>query len=411
MCERSFAGKAAMLACVAELTSPFGRPARVHWGFDEGLTFLNHGSFGAAPLELLERASALRRDIERNPVEGVWRAAMPRIRQSAERCAAFVGAPPASTGFVTNATAAINAVLHSLPMSTGDELLHLDHGYNAIWRTLEMIARRRGVIVKQVQLPLPVSASEQVVETLLAAVTPATKLIVIDQVTSPSALRLPVAAIVRAAAERGVEVVIDGAHSPGMLDRPAAEAPAAAAWTGNLHKWPCALRGCALLSVRPNLAEQIHAPIISHHFDQGIARELDWQGTIDPTAWLLAGEAIAFMDRFGGWAAVRHYNHQLATDMHAMLCARLGLTPLSPLDGSMLGSMATLALPAALQPGCDARSPEALQATLLDRFSIEIPVFEFAGVRYTRISCHVYNEVSDYERLADALEQLSQTRA
>lgn len=396
-----------MLDLVADLTSPFGRAARSHWGIDERLTFLNHGSFGAVPLELLERASALRREIERNPIEGVWRAGMPGIREAAERCAAFVGSPPASTGFVTNATAGINAVLSSIPLAPGDELLHLDHGYNAIWNTLELIARRRGVVVTQVPLSLPVSGSEQVVTTLMAAVTPATRLIVIDQVTSPSALRLPVAAIVRAAGARGVEVVIDGAHGPGMLERPAAEAPEAAAWTGNLHKWTCALRGCALLSVRPDLAEQIHAPIISHHLDQGLTLELDWQGTIDPTPWLLAGEAIAFMDRFGGWPAVRRHNHELATNMHAMLCARLQLTPLSPLDGSMLGSMATLRLPEALQPALDARSPEALQAVLLERFMIEIPVMEFSGVRYTRISCHVYNEAADYERLASAIEQLS----
>jgi isopenicillin-N epimerase len=245
----------------------------------------------------------------------------------------------------------------------------------------------------------------------MAAVGPATKVIVVDQITSPSALRLPVAQIVEAAAARGIETVIDGAHSPGMLERPAAEAPAAAAWTGNLHKWTCALRGCALLTVRPDLAAHIHAPIISHHLDQGFTLELDWQGTIDPTPWLLAGEAIAFMDRFGGWAAVRRHNHELATHMHAMLCERLQLTPLSPLDGSMLGSMATLTLPASLQPERDARGPEALQAALLERFWIEIPVLEFAGVRYTRISCHVYNEVSDYERLASALEQLGHAPA
>jgi isopenicillin-N epimerase len=396
---------------MADLTVPFGRSARVHWGLDERLTFLNHGSFGAVPLELLARASVLRREIERNPVEGVWRAAMPGIRAAAEQVAAFVGSPPASSGFVTNATAGINAVLASLPLDPGDELLHLDHGYHAIWQTLRVIARRRGVVIRQVTLPLPVRSREQVVEIVMAAVTSKTKLIVLDQITSPSALRLPVAPIVQAAAERGVQVVIDGAHSPGMLDRPAAEAPEAAAWTGNLHKWPCALRGCALLSVRPDLAAQIHAPIISHHLDQGLAPELDWQGTIDPTPWLLAGEALTFMDRFGGWDRVRDHNHALATNMHTMLCERLGLTPLSPLDGSMLGSMATLRLPASLQPDREARGPEALQAALLERFAIEIPVLEFAGVRYTRISCHVYNEVADYEQLASALEQLSQTQA
>jgi isopenicillin-N epimerase len=230
---------------------------------------------------------------------------------------------------------------------------------------------------------------------------------VIDQITSPTALRLPVAAIVAAANARGVEVVIDGAHGPGMLDRPAAEAPGAAAWTGNLHKWPCALRGCALLSVRPDLATQVHAPVISHHLDQGLTLELDWQGTIDPTPLLLAPEAIAFMDRFGGWDVVRRRNHALATAMHAMLCERFAVEPISPLDGSMLGSMATVRLPDSLQPGFDARMPEQVQAELLARDRIELPILDFCGARYLRISCHVYNEEADYERLAAAVSRMA----
>jgi isopenicillin-N epimerase len=389
------------------MTPSFGRDARELWGFAETLTFLNHGSFGAVPLELLERAATLRRSLERNPVDGMWRSAMPGVREAVEQVADFVGAPAASSGFVSNATAGLNAVLASLPLGAGDEVLHLDHGYFAIWQTLKIAARRRGVEIRQVPLALPVAGPGAVVDVLVAAITARTKLIVIDQVTSPTALRLPVADIVAAANARGVEVVIDGAHSPGMLDRPAAEAPNAAAWTGNLHKWPCALRGCALLSVRPDLAVQVHAPVISHHLDQGLALELDWQGTIDPTPLLLAPQAIAFMDRFGGWEIVRRRNHALATAMHAMLCERLGVEPISPLDGSMLGSMATVRLPDSLQPKVDARTPEQVQAELLAREQIELPILDFGGVRYLRISCHVYNEAAEYERLAGAVLQLA----
>jgi isopenicillin-N epimerase len=246
-----------------------------------------------------------------------------------------------------------------------------------------------------------------VVDTLTGAIGPRTKMIVIDQVTSPTALRLPVASIVAAANARGVEVVIDGAHSPGMLDLPAAEAPHAAAWTGNLHKWPCALRGCALLSVRADLAAHVHAPVISHHLDQGLTLELDWQGTIDPTPLLLAPEAIAFMDRFGGWDLVRRRNHALATSMQAMLCERFGVEPISPRDGSMLGSMATVRLPDSLQPKVDPRTPEQVQAQLLERERSELPILDFGGSRYLRISCHVYNEEAEYERLADAVLRLA----
>lgn len=384
----------------------FGGAARTHWALAEDLTFLNHGSFGAVPLELLERSAALRRELERNPVAAIWRDGFPAIRRAAEQAAAFVGAPPHSTGFVTNATAGLNAVLASLPLEPGDELLHLDHGYFAVWQTLRITARRRGVEVRQVPLPLPLTGPQVIIDTLIDAIGPRTRVIVLDQITSPTALVMPTAQIVARATARGVEVVLDGAHTPGMLAHPAAIAPQAAAWTGNLHKWPCALRGCALLSVRPDLAASIHAPIISHFLDTGLTQELDWQGTIDPIPWLLAPEAIAFMDRFGGWDRVRERNHQLATEAHALLCERLDVEPISPLDGSLLGSMATVRLPARLQPGIDARSPEHIQAALLTKARIELPILDFGGVRYLRVSCHVYNELDEYARLADAVMQL-----
>lgn len=379
----------------------FGRAARELWALDDELIFLNHGSFGAVPIELLDRAAKLRRELERNPVDGMWRSAMPGLRRSAAAVANFLGTDPACTAFVTNATTGVNAALGSLGLAPGDEVLHLDHGYNAIWQALRELARRRGIVPIRVPLPLPVTNPERVVEAFMTAATARTKLIVLDQITSPTALVLPTEALVSAAAERGIEVLIDGAHAPGMLDRPAE--PRALAWTGNLHKWPCALRGCAVLSVRADMAPRIHPPVISHFLDEGFATEFDWQGTIDPTAWLLAGEAIAFMDRFGGWPAVRAHNHALATQMHALLCARLGVEPISPLDGSWLGSMATVRLPEALQIRASGTPPETVQAELLQRARIEVPILDFAGVRYLRISCHVYNEVAEYEQLADAV--------
>ncbi len=383
----------------------FGRPARASWGLADDLIFLNHGSFGAVPLELLDRATTLRRELERNPVEGVWRAAVPELRRSAARVAEFVGANVEQTGFVVNASAGINAVLGSLPLGPGDEVLHLDHGYNAVWQTLRELARRRGIVPVRVPLAVPVARPEAVVEAFMTAATARTKLIVLDQITSPTALILPSARLVAAAAERGIEVVIDGAHAPGMLERPAAEAPALA-WTGNLHKWPCALRGCAVLVARADVAATIHPPVISHFLDEGFTTEFDWQGTVDPTPWLLAGEAIAFMDRFGGWPAVRARNHALVTQMHVLLSERLGVEPISPLDGSWLGSMATLRLPEPLQIRVGGPPAEAVQAELLRRANIELPILDFAGVRYLRISAHVYNEVAEYEQLADAVLEL-----
>ena len=405
---------------------PFGHAAREAWGLDPSLTFLNHGSFGAVPRTLLDAAESHRRGIERNPVEGVWRHAIPDIRRNAEAVAAFVGGHPDRTAFVPNATAGINAMLDALDLAPGTEVLHIDQGYNAVWQTILRAGRQRGLEPRRVELPWPIVDETQILERFDASMTPRTSLLVLDQVTSPTAIRLPIQSIIDLARNRGVEVIVDGAHAPGMLDRPAASSERAAAWTGNLHKWPCALRGTAALCVREDLETIVKPSITSHFLDVSFSAEFDWQGTFDPTPWLLAADAIAFMDRFGGWDAVRSRNHDLAVEAHRTLCESFAVQAMSPLDGRFLGSMATILLPPPLQPeqggpplaaghgATDDRGRldlqiDPIQKMLHERHRIEIPVMVFAGRRHVRISVHVYNQASDYRRLADAIHEITES--
>ena len=230
------------------------------------------------------------------------------------------------------------------------------------------------------------------------------------------------------AASHGVDTIVDGAHAPGMIDRAATEGEAAAAWTGNLHKWPCALRGAAVLVAREDVAARMRPPVVSHHLDQSFAAEFDWQGTMDPTPWLLVPEALAFMDRFGGWDRVRDRNRTLAIDWHARYCERFAVEPLTPLDGSMIGFMATVALPSSLQPesggppivssnatpGPDGRARigfDEVHRRLFEEHRIEVPIVVHDGRRHVRFSVHAYNEEAEYERLGDAIMTLSETGA
>ena len=402
----------------------FGAEARRLWALGKDVVFLNHGSFGAVPIELLERASGLRREIESNPVAGVWRKGFPGIRAAAAEVAAFIGSRPQRTAFVANATHGINAMLQSLPLQPGDEVLHVDQGYNAVWQTIRLTGRRRGIVPRKVELPLPLHGPDDVLEAFEAAFTDRTRLLVLDQITSPTALVLPIRQLVDAASARGIETIVDGAHAPGMIDLAASAASKAAAWTGNLHKWPCALRGTAVLTVREDMERILKPAIISHHLDESFAAEFDWQGTHDPTPWLLAPEAIRFMDRFGGWDAVRARNQSLTVRMHQMLCERFGVEPISPLDGSMLGFMATVELPAALQPehggppldagdtvhGPDGRviiGMDPIQRSLLEEHRIEVPIVTHDGRRFVRFSVHVHNQQGEYDLLADAITRIA----
>lgn len=387
-------------------TPTFGRAIREDWPLDFSVAFLNHGSFGSVPHAVHAHAEEWRARFEARPIEWFWRRSTETLREAANTVAEFLGSEPGCTGFVVNATAAANAVLRDLDLNEGDEILVLNHGYNAVKQAARHVAALRGAKIVEVRIPLPVhKGAQEVIDAISGALTHRTRIAIIDQITSPTALVLPVQEIVEACRDRGVPVFVDGAHAPGMLDKPAST-HGAAWWTGNLHKWLCAPKGCAILASHPEHAEKVHPPVISHGLGESLAAEFDWQGTRDLAPWLTAPATIAFWDRYGGIDAVRARNHELACDAHRMLLDRFDVEPISPTDGSLLGSMATVALPEELKAHTEFDSADRVNRVLAERFAVEIPVFDLEEKWYARLSAQVYNELDDYVQFADAIDVL-----
>ena len=370
------------------------------WLLDQRITFLNHGSFGAVPRCVFDEQTQRRRRIEAEPVEIISRQRIDLLTEAKTAIGQWLSMRPDDFGFVTNATEGVNAVLRSLNFRQSDELLTTSHVYNAIRKAMRFVADRSGAGYREIDLPLPITSSQQIADRVLEAISPRTRLLVIDHVTSPTALVFPVAQIVAGCGRRGVDVLIDGAHAPGMLplDVPSI---GAAYYTGNLHKWAAAPKGTGFLWVHPDKQPQIHPLIVSHHYGEGFVPEFGWQGTRDLAAWLSAPRGLAFMSELG-WDRVMAHNHQLAAWAHQMLCHRLGVNPISPLDGSLLGSMATLRLPGPLAKMDDGQV-QALQRRLYDEFRIEVPIMQWSGTCFIRPCCQVYNTAADYHRLADAI--------
>lgn len=382
------------------------------WTLDPAVTFLNHGSFGACPRVVLAAQQRVRDELEREPVL-FFRELEARLDQARAEVARFVGADESGLAFVTNATTGVNAVLGSIELTRGDELLTTDHAYNACRNALEHAAERAGAHVVIADLPYPIARPEGVVEALLARFTKRTRLALVDHVTSPTGLVLPIERIVRELQARGVDVLVDGAHAPGMVPLEL-DALGAAYYTGNLHKWVCAPKGAGFLHVRADRRDATRPTVISHGANalrrdrSRFALEFDWTGTADPSAFLAVPEAIRFMGSLlpGGWHSVMEANRKKALAARSRLATALGVE--LPAPDSMVGSLAAVPLPDGRVPPEPPLLLDPLQSALFERFAIEVPIVPFPRwpKRLVRISAQLYNDASDYDELAEALRQL-----
>ena len=388
-----------------------------HWLLERDIIFLNHGSFGATPKRVLARQDELRIQLEREPVRFMVRELEPLLDASRRVLSAFLGADPEGIAFVPNATAGVNAVLRSLDLDEHYELLVTTQEYNACRNALEYVCGLAEAKVVIAETPFLNTSPDRIVELILERVTSRTRLLLIDHITSQTAIIQPVERLVREMASRGIDTLVDGAHAPGMLPLDL-NAMGAAYYTGNLHKWVCAPKGAAFLYVRQNRRYGVRPIAISHGANSTrtdrsrFLIEFDWTGTFDPSAWLAVPEAIGFIGSLveGGWPEVMRRNHALALRGRDILAQGLGIVP--PAPDEMLGSMAALPLPDGNAATAPSLYGDALQDALLDQYRIEVPIVPWPHPpkRVLRISAHLYNEEREYERLAEALRELLVSR-
>jgi isopenicillin-N epimerase len=380
------------------------------WPLAPGVIFLNHGSFGACPSEVLRHQAALRAEMEAEPVRFLSRELDDRLDVARQALAAFVGADAEDLAFVVNATGGVNAVLRSLAFAATDELLVTDHAYNACRNALAFVAARAGARIVVVDIPFPLPSADAVVDAVVAGVTPRTRLALLDHVTSPTGLVLPIARLIAELSRRGVDTLVDGAHAPGMVPLEL-RTLGATYYTGNCHKWMCAPKGSAFLWVRPDRRVDIHPLTISHGANAvrpertRFRLEFDWTGTSDPTGWMTVPTAIDYLGSLvpGGWPALMARNRALALEARRLLCAAAGTAP--PCPDEMIGSLASVVLPDGATSEIAWRRPDPLQRRLYDDWKIEVPIMSWPAPprRLIRISAQLYNTRDDYVRLAEAL--------
>lgn len=394
------------------------RPARSelarHWLLDPDVTYLNHGSFGACPRPVLDEQARLRGLLEADPM-AFYFDAYPGMWQSAlEVLGGFLQADVAGLAFVTNASTGVSTVLRSLHLVPGDEVLLLDHTYQACRNAIDRTCRDTGARPVVVALAPHALDDEAIVRVFTAAITPRTRLALLDTVTSPTALRLPFERLVAEIQGRGVDVLLDAAHGPGLVPL-ALGALSAAYVTGNCHKWLCTPKGSGFLHVRADRRDGFEPLVTSHGYSAPVTaaeryrRQFDWPGTQDPTPWLCIPRAIDWLGRLwpGGFSELQQRNHALALQARDVLADAIGMPDRVP--AGRITAMVSLSIPASdAPPGATVLDGDPLMRTLYERYRIQAIVLTWPAhrARYLRVSAAPYNSLDEYRYLAQALREL-----
>lgn len=379
----------------------FGHAARDLWPLEAKVAYLNHGTVGVTPKAVLEAQSLLRARIEAQPARFMLRHLKDELRKAADVAAKTFGGRGRDYVFTDNATAGINAVLRSLPLREGDEVLVTDHTYGAIRNAAAFACRQSGARLVVASIPFPSAGPDEVIAVLTKALSERTRLAILDHITSETALVLPLETMIPLCRDAGAKVLVDGAHAPGTL---ALDIPSLGAdwYAANLHKWYFAPRGCGLLWAAEAAQDDLHPASISWRLDEGYTAEFDWYGTRDPSPFLCFPDGAKFMDGLGP-DRVRDYNRDLVIAGGRPFFERFA--PDLCVRHDMTASMALVPLPTSLPTA--KTDADALRDKLLFEHDIEVPIVPWAGRLWARTAAQVYCEQGDFERLFEAVERIA----
>jgi isopenicillin-N epimerase len=389
-----------------------------HWQIRPDTTYLNHGSYGPPP-DAVRRARREWIDrLDEQPMDFFNRRFEAALLAARDRLARFVGAAAENLVFVENATAGMNVVASSFPLDRGDEVLINDHEYGAVLRIWRRACQEAGAVLKTVELPLPFTTADETVRAIFAAAGERTRLVIASHITSPTAVTLPIEAICSEARRRGIAVAIDGPHAVAQLPL-ALDQLDCDFYAASCHKWLSAPFGSGFLYVAPRHQPHVRAPELSWGRVQPTpvetwSDEFVWTGTRDPSAYLSIPAAIEILEHVG-LENFRARTHWLARYARQRLVELTGLEPMVPDDHAWYGAMAHVPLPPRrIASAADAATRAAighpvsnlLQHALWRDFGIEVPIVDFGPRRYIRVSCHLYNDTKQIDRLVAALSTL-----
>ena len=367
---------------------------------DPDITFLNHGSYGACSKPVFKEYQDWQKKLEDQPVQFMTNQVYSAMEKSRESMSQFVGCDEEELVFFQNPTTAVTNVIYNLDLKSGDEVLMSNHEYGALVRAWKMWGKKTGVNIIQQDISVPVTTEENFIEDFWKGVTPQTKVVFLSHITSSTALIFPIEKIIKLAKEQNILTIIDGAHVPAHIPLNIHEL-GCDFYTGACHKWLCAPKGSSFLFVKKDHQDWVKPVVVSWGKDgddptpSEFIQNFQWQGTRDMSAFLTIPTAINFYIK-----EIRPYQEsckKIIQDTCSEFPSVLNTEPISA-GIEWLAQLVAHPLPKNI--------PSNLKKRLWEEYQIEIPVFEWNGQEFVRVSIQVYNTQKDVDLLMSALRSL-----
>lgn len=372
---------------------------------DPDIIYLNHGSFGACPKPIFENYQKWQRELENEPVQFITKNAPKYLKQSKEALAKYINCHAEDFFFVPNPTFAINAIMRSLELNPGDEILATNHEYGAMDRTWHFYCKKTGAKYIRQDISLPIISKEQIIEEFWKGYNANTKVIFLNQISSVTALIFPVKEICEKAKSLGLITIVDGAHVPGHIDLDIQDIKADF-YTGTLHKWMLAPKGCSFLHVTKKFQPLLDPLVVSWGYESdfpGDSQFLDYhehQGTRDISAFLTVPSCIRFLEE-NNWETQSAVCKKLVLDNYKRFCDLLQTQPICPITDEFLGQMCSIPI--------QTDKPFELKELLFSQYKIEIPIMKIDDRTFIRFSTQAYNSQHDLDRLYAAIQDILDT--